>query len=119
LDHPQDPFRSSVDAIIGAFSSLATTAAADRSVVVALTEANSRLAKQLEYRSTELKAIRELLKKERTRHRYFTPFAENYCWSNGYKVVNSHTSQSCNLPKQGHKHEANNSNNMGGSQAKK
>jgi hypothetical protein len=40
------------EATIGALSNLATAIAADRGVVVALTQANSRLAKQLEDNST-------------------------------------------------------------------
>jgi hypothetical protein len=42
------------EAIIGALTNLATATAADRSVVAALTQANSRLAKQLEENSSEL-----------------------------------------------------------------
>jgi hypothetical protein len=49
---------------LGAFSSLATATAVDRGVVAQLTEANSRLAKQLEYNATALKEIKALLKKE-------------------------------------------------------
>jgi hypothetical protein len=40
------------EAIIGALTNLATATAADRGVVAALTQANSRLAKQLEDNST-------------------------------------------------------------------
>jgi hypothetical protein len=44
---------------------MATATATDRDVVATLTEANSRLATQLEDRSSELKDIKALFKKER------------------------------------------------------
>jgi prephenate dehydrogenase len=52
------------EATIGALSNLATATATDRGVVAALTQANSRLAKQLEENSTELRELKALLKKE-------------------------------------------------------
>jgi hypothetical protein len=53
------------EATIGALSNLATTTAAERGVVAALTQANSRLAKQLEDNSSELRELKALLDKER------------------------------------------------------
>jgi hypothetical protein len=53
------------EATIGALANLATATAADRGVVAALTQANSRLAKQLEDNSTELRELKALLKKKR------------------------------------------------------
>jgi hypothetical protein len=50
-------------AAIGALANLETATATDRGVVETLTEVNSRLAKQLEDRSNELKNIKALLKK--------------------------------------------------------
>jgi hypothetical protein len=105
------------DATIGAIANLATATAAYRGVVAALMEANACSAKQLEDRSTELKEIRALLKKEHTGRRSFTPSLDNNGWSHGYKVVNSHTAQSCNYPNDGHKRKATKNNTMGGSQA--
>jgi hypothetical protein len=52
------------EATIGALANLATATAADRGVVAALTQANSRLAKQLEDNSTELRELKALLNKE-------------------------------------------------------
>jgi hypothetical protein len=52
------------EATIGALANLATSTAADRGVVAALTQANSRLAKQLEDNSAELKELKALLDKE-------------------------------------------------------
>jgi hypothetical protein len=53
------------EATIGTLSNLATATAADRGVVVALTQANFRLAKQLEDNSTELRELKALLNQER------------------------------------------------------
>jgi hypothetical protein len=51
------------EATIGALENLATATAVDRGVVAALTQANYRLAKQLEDNSTELRELKALLKK--------------------------------------------------------
>jgi hypothetical protein len=110
------------EATIGALANLATATAADRGVVATLTEVNTRLVKQLEDNSNELRELKALIKKERVEkrgQRSFNPSPNNYCWTHGYKVGDTHTSLSCNLPKQGHKREATRANNMGGSQANK
>jgi hypothetical protein len=110
------------DAIIGALANLATSTSTDRGIVATLTEANACLANQLEDNSTELRELKALLKKETTERRgqhSFNPSPNNYCWTHGYKVANTHTSLSCNFPKQGHKREATRSENMGDSQANK
>jgi hypothetical protein len=110
------------EATIGALSNLATATAAERGVVAALTQANARLAKQLEDNSNELGELKVLLKKEHTEkrgQRSFNPSPSNYFWTHGYKVGSTHTSLTCKLPKQGHKSEATRADNMGGSQANK
>jgi hypothetical protein len=110
------------EATIGSLANLATSTATDRGVVAALTEANSRLAKQLEDNSNELRELKALIKKERTERRgqrSFNPSPNNYFWTHGYKVASTHTSLSCNFPKQGHNREATRADNMGGSQASK
>jgi hypothetical protein len=94
--------------------------AADRCVVAALTQANSRLAKQLEDNSTKLRELKALLNKERCEkrgQRSFNPSPRNYGWTHGYKVGSTHTSLTCKLPKPGHKSEATRAVNMGGSHA--
>jgi hypothetical protein len=53
------------EATIFALANLETSTATDRGVGATLTEENSRLAKQLEDRSNELKYIKALLKKIR------------------------------------------------------
>jgi hypothetical protein len=107
-------------ATIGALSNLTTATAADRGVVATLTEANTRLAKQLEDNSNELRELKALIKKERTGkrgQRSFNPSPNIYCWTHGYKVANTHTSLSCNFPKQ--VREATRADKMGGSQSNK
>jgi hypothetical protein len=110
------------EATIGALENLAMATTADRGVVATLMEANARLVKQLEDNSNELRELKALIKKERFEKRgqhSFNPSPNNYCWTRGYKVANTHTSLSCNFPKQGHKREATRMDSMGGSQASK
>jgi hypothetical protein len=59
------------EATIGALANMATATAtaAGRGVVAALTQANSRLAKQLEDNSSELRELKALLEKERREKR--------------------------------------------------
>jgi hypothetical protein len=57
------------EATILALANIATATAADRGVVAALIQANSRLAKKLEDNSTELRDLKALLKKERSEKR--------------------------------------------------
>jgi nucleoside 2-deoxyribosyltransferase len=110
------------EATIGALANLATATAAERGVVAALTQANSRLVKQHEENSSELRELRALLNQERRDKRgprSFNPSSSNYCWTHGYKVGKTHKSLTCNTPKPGHKAEATRAENMGGSQANK
>jgi hypothetical protein len=111
VSHNEDQMAES---IIGALSNLATSTAADRGLVAALTQANARIAKQLEDNSKELRELNALLKKEHSEKR---GQRSNYCWTHGYKVGSTHTSLTCKLPKPGHKKEATRADNMGGSQA--
>jgi hypothetical protein len=94
------------NATIGALANLATATAADRGVVATLAQANAHLVKKLEDNSNELRELKALIKKERTEkhgQRSFNPSPNNYCWTHGYKVGNTHTSLTCKLPKTGHK----------------
>jgi hypothetical protein len=83
---------------LGSFANLATVTTVDRGVVAQLTQAKSRLAKQLEDNATAVKEIKSLLKKERVERansgnserpprRNFTPSSDNYCWSHGLTVT--------------------------------
>jgi hypothetical protein len=99
---------------------MATATAADRGAVDALNQENSRLAKQLEDNSTELRELRAMLHQERRDRwgpRSFNPSTSNYCWSYGYKVGKTHMSRTCNTPQPRHKTETTRADNMGGSQA--
>jgi hypothetical protein len=82
---------------LGALVNLATATAtaADQGVVAQLTEAKSRLSKELEDNVTALKEVNALLKKERAERansgnserpprRTFKPSSDNYLWSQGY-----------------------------------
>jgi hypothetical protein len=94
------------EATIGELTNLATATAEDRGVVATLTEANARMVKQLEDNSNDLRELKALIQKERTEKRgqlSFNPSPNNYCWTHDYKASNTHTSLSCNFPKQGHK----------------
>jgi hypothetical protein len=110
------------EATIGALANLATATATDRGVVAALTQANSRLVKQLEENAYELRELKALLNQERRDRRgprSSTSSASNYCWTHGYKVGKNHTSLTCNTRNPVHKAEATRAENMGGSQANK
>jgi hypothetical protein len=89
------------EATIGALANMATATAADRGVVAALTQANSRLTKQLDDNSSKLRELKALLNKQqrdRRGPRSFNPSASNYCWTHGYKVGKTHTSLTYNTP---------------------
>jgi hypothetical protein len=109
-------------ATIGALSNLATATAANRGVVAALTQTKSRLVKQLEETTSELRELRALLHQERRDKRVprnVNTTANNYCWTHGYRVGKTHISLTCNTRNPGHKTEATRAGNMGGSQANK
>jgi hypothetical protein len=92
MTHTEDQM---AEAIIGALENLATSTASDRGEVAALTQANSRLAKQLEENSSELRELKAFLNQERREKRgprSFNPSSSNYCWNHGYKVGKTHTS---------------------------
>jgi hypothetical protein len=107
---------------ISALANLATATASDRGVVAARTKANSRLVKQLEETSTELRELKALNhqdRRDRRGPRTLAANATNYCWTHGYRVSKTHTSQNCNTHGPGHKAEATRADNMGGSQTNK
>jgi hypothetical protein len=119
MTHTEDHM---AEATIGALANLVTATAADRGVVAALTQANSRLVKQLEDTSSELRELKALLhheRRDRRGPRNVNAAANNYCWTHGYKVGKTHTSLTCNPRNPGHKTEATRAENMGGSQANK
>jgi hypothetical protein len=110
------------EATIGALENLATATAADRGVVAALTQANSRLIKQLEETTSELRELKALFHQERRDKRVprsFNASARNNCWTHGYNVGKTHTSLTCNTRNPGHKAEATRADNMVRSQDNK
>jgi hypothetical protein len=95
ISHTEDHM---AEATIGALANLATTTAAEKGVVAVLTQANARLAKQLEENSNELREMKALLNKERSEkrgQRSFNPSTTNYCWTHGFKLGSTHTSLTC------------------------
>jgi hypothetical protein len=115
--HNEDKMAEST---IGALANLATATVADRGVVAVVTQANARLAKQLEDNSNELRELKALIKKARSEKRgnhSFNPSPINYCFTHGCKVGSTHTSLTCKLPRPVHKKEATRADTMGGSQA--
>jgi hypothetical protein len=110
------------ESTIGALANLTTATAAVIGVVAALTQANSRLVKQLEENASYLRELKALLNQERRDKqgpRSSTSSGITYCWTHGYKVGKTHTSLTCNTRNPGHKVEATRADNMGGSQANK
>jgi hypothetical protein len=76
VTHSEDQM---AEATIGALTNLATATAADRGVVAALTQANSRLAKQLDDNSNQMRELKALLKMEHSEkrgQRSFNPHQE-------------------------------------------
>jgi hypothetical protein len=110
------------EATISALANLTTATAADRGVVATLTQANSRLVKQLKETSSELRELRALHHQERRDRRVprnDSVNAHNYCLTHGYKMGRTHTSLTCTTRNPVHKTEATQAENMGGSQANK
>jgi hypothetical protein len=110
------------EATICALANLATATAADRGVVATLTQANSRLVKQLEEIASELRELKSLFHQERPDKwspRSLNASSSNYCWNRGYKFGKTNTSLTCNTCNPGHKAESTRAENMGGSQANK
>jgi hypothetical protein len=110
------------EATIGALANLATATAADRDVVAALTQANARLVKQLEETSSELRELKALHHQERRDRRVTrngNAAANIYFWIHDYKVDRTRTSLTCTTRNPGHKTEATQADNIGGSQANK
>jgi phage shock protein A len=73
MTHNEDQM---AEATIGALANMATATAADRCVVAALTQANSRLIKQLEDTTSELRELKALFHQE--------------CVTNGSQEVSTH-----------------------------
>jgi hypothetical protein len=104
------------EATIGALENLGTATTADICVVAALTQANSRLVKQLKEYTSALRELKASFHQERCDKRgprSFNVSASNYWWTHGYKVRKTHTSLTCNTRNPVHKAEATRTDNMG------
>jgi hypothetical protein len=78
------------EATIGTLANLATATASDRGVVAALNQANSRLVKQLEETTSELRELKASFHQERRDRRgprSFNASASNYCWTHGLATL--------------------------------
>jgi hypothetical protein len=107
-----------------AIAQLATATASYRGTVATLTTTNAKLATQLEAAHAliaQLKSEIATLKiniepiwqgKRPTR----TTNNDSYCWSHGYQVAKTHTSDTCNVRKTGHQENATKVYTMGGVQ---
>jgi predicted component of type VI protein secretion system len=110
------------EANIEALTNLEPETVENRGVVAALTQANARLANQLEDNSNELRELKAQLNQDRSSkrgQRSFNPSPTNYCWNHGFKLRRTHTSLTCKTQTPGHKKEATRADNMRGSQANK
>jgi hypothetical protein len=119
-----------------AIANLATATASDCNTVAPLAETNTSQNAKIEQQASQLTTARmelatlksELAKLKGTnsssnrantssdRRPCQFPPNTNYCWTHGYAVSQSHTSQGCAGPKEGYQREATRQDNMGGSQ---
>jgi hypothetical protein len=101
-----------------ALTTLAESTMHKRTAFAALAEVNTNLTtKQLE---TALKAITSMQTSQQTSNNTRPPRKvhkphDGYCWSHSFRISAKHNSDTCKLPKTGHKKEANKDNMMGGS----
>jgi hypothetical protein len=107
-----------------AIAQLATATASDRGMVATLTTTNAKLANQLEAAhaliaqlKSEIATLKIKIKpvwqgQRPTR----TTNTDSYCWSHGYQVAKSHTSDTCHVRKTGHQDNATRIDTMGGVQ---
>ena len=123
-----------------AFANLATATASDRTMLAELTQSNSELLRQLAAQTSEIANLRAQLAtnnartnngngggtrnqqqhtQRSTRGKVRFNHNENYCWTHGYDVADSHKSDSCASPAEGHKKEATKANTLGGSNRNK
>ena len=114
-----------------AFANLATATASDRTMMTELTKTNTELLRQLASQAQELQALRAQLSARNnnndttntntrgTRGKTRYNNNENYSWTHGYDVADTHKSSSCTNPGEGHKKEATRANTMGGSNRNK
>ena len=113
-----------------AFANLATATASDRQMLADLTATNKDLTQQMAKKDTKISNLKKKLHersnprdrnptnttRDSTKRRYNNT---NYCWTHGFDIHTTHTSQSCNFPNEGHQREATRADTKGGSTANK
>jgi hypothetical protein len=104
-------------------------------MLAGLTATNKALTQLMTKKDTEISALKKKLQdshgggnynrnrtapntrnRDSTKQRYTN---DNYCWTHGFNIHNTHTSQSCNFPIEGHQRKATPTNTKGGSNANK
>jgi uncharacterized coiled-coil protein SlyX len=121
---------------VDAIANLVTATSSDQSTIARLSETNAAQNAKIKQQAAQLTAARMELATLRSelatlkgthfsdnrpntssdgRPRQFPPNT-NYCWTHGYSVSRSHSSQGCAGSKEGHQREATRQNNMGGYQ---
>lgn len=113
-----------------AFANLATATASDRQMLADLTATNKELTQLMAKKDAKISNLKKKLNdrsgprdrntttmnQDSTKRRYNN---NNYCWTHGFDIHNTHTSQSCNFPNEGHQREATRADTKGGSSANK
>jgi hypothetical protein len=126
-----------------AFANLATATASDRQMLADLTASNKKLTEQLAAKDIEIASLRNTGRgsnrvpdrsndRPNDRNQTYNRASDrdqnddrrrwnnkNYCWTHGYDVARTHTSQSCRWTNDGHQRDATRTNPMNGSLANK
>jgi uncharacterized phage-associated protein len=99
----------------------ATTISENRATLNAFAATNENLQDKLTTALREIANLKQAIQglKPTTKRPPNRPKNDNYCWTHGYRVANTHTSATCKQPAAGHKPEATRGNTMGGSDANK
>jgi hypothetical protein len=108
---------------VDAIAQLATAKASDRGTLATLTKTSAKLANQLEAAhaliaqlKNEIATLKNKIKPAWQGQRPVkTTNNDSYCWSHGYQVAKSHTSETCNMKNSGHQ-DATKIDTMGGVQ---
>jgi hypothetical protein len=115
-----DSMQDTVDAI----AQLATATASDRGTVATLNNTNPKFANQLEAAHALIAQLKNVIATLKIKIKpawqgqrpVKTTNNNSYCWSHGYQVAKSHTSETCNMKKSGHQDAATRIDTMGGVQ---
>jgi len=118
-----------------AFTNFATATASDRQMLADLTASNKALTELIARKDTEIGNLKKKTNgrsgngnnnrnqnnnnnnnnnnnRDSTKRRYDNT---NYCWTHGYDIHNTHTSQSCNFPHDGHQRDTTHADTKDGS----